>query len=139
MQVPARTTLIRVSPSPQSLAVTHHTECPITDSQLDSYKYGAFLEKADRFTEAKPSDVPGEPQCSCYVPSHIPSYVLIGPSSYPQTDHGPANKPSAKRIVHATNERYATLQRQLEELERIHAESRKTVCGPMKGSSFCTS
>lgn len=27
-----------------------------------------------------------------------------------------------------TNERYTALQRQLEELERIHAESRKTVC-----------
>ena len=53
---------------PQSPAVAHHTQCYITDSQLDSYKHGAFLENADRFTEAKPSDIPGEPQCSCHPP-----------------------------------------------------------------------
>ena len=47
--------------SPQSFAVAHYTYCPIADSQLDTYKHGAFLEKADRFTEAKLSDVPGEP------------------------------------------------------------------------------
>lgn len=33
-----------------------------------------------------------------------------------------------KRVVSATSERYVTLQRQLQELERMHSESRKTVC-----------
>lgn len=62
-----------VDPGPfaQASAVVHHTEYPITDSQLDSYKHGAFLEKADRFTEAKPSDVPGEPQYHCRPPHLI--------------------------------------------------------------------
>ena len=52
---------VNPGPLPWSLAVVHHTEHPTTDSELDPYKHGAFLEKADRFTEAKPSDVPGEP------------------------------------------------------------------------------
>lgn len=56
-------------------------------------------------------------------PLHAPK----GPGSYPQSNHGSDDKPPPKRVVSATNERYATLQRQLEELERMHAESRKTV------------
>jgi hypothetical protein len=45
----------------QSSTVAHFKECSIKDSQSDAYKRGAFLEKADRFTEAKSSDVPGMP------------------------------------------------------------------------------
>ena len=101
-----------------------------TDSQLDEYKHGAFLEKADRFTEAKPSDVPGEPQCLCQIGCFLTRPE--GPGSYPQPDNGVANKPPAKRVAGATNERYAALQRQLEELERMYAESRKTVRAPFK-------
>ena len=117
---------------PQSSITAHHTQCPITDSQLDSYKHGAFLENAHRFTEAKPSDMPGEPQCSRHPPHPVFSDTLEGPGSYPQSDHGATDKKPVKRVVGATNERYTALQRQLEELERMHAESRKTVCTPLK-------
>lgn len=127
-QGPTRTTSIQVRYF--SHWPLHITQCPITDSQLDSYKHGAFLEKTDRFTETKPSDVSGELQCSCRSPYPIFLDTLEGPDSYPQPDHGATNKQPAKRV--ATNERYATLQRQVEELERMHAESRKTVRAPFK-------
>ena len=40
--------------------VTTQTELfVVLDSQLDAYKRGAFLEKADRFTKEKLLDVPG--------------------------------------------------------------------------------
>ena len=66
------------------------------------------------------------------TPSNIPGHALVGLGPYPQSDHGAAEKPPAKRVASATNERYTALQRQVEELERIHAESRKTVCAPLK-------
>lgn len=62
---------VNLGPLPQSPTVAQPTQNPITDSELDSYKHGAFLEKTDRFTEAKPSDVPGEPQCLCHPPHPI--------------------------------------------------------------------
>ena len=58
-----------IDPGPplQPSAFARYAEFSIVDSQLDSYKHGAFLEKADRFTEARQSDVPGEPHRSPYL------------------------------------------------------------------------
>lgn len=120
-------------PSLRPSVVAYHTQCPISDSQLDSYKHGAFLEKADRFTETKPSDVPGKPQRSFRPPYLIFTDALEGPGSYPQSnDHGTVSKQPAKRVVSATGERYTALRRQLEELEHMYAESRKTVRASFK-------
>ena len=125
-------------PSPRSSVVAYHTQCPISDSQLDSYKHGAFLEKADRFTEAKPSDVPGEPQCS-FRPPYLIFTDTQGPGSYSQSnDHGAVSKQPAKRVVSATGERYTALQHQLEELEHMYAESRKAVCASFKSCHTST-
>jgi hypothetical protein len=41
----------------------------VKESQLDAYKRGAFLEKADRFSKDLPDEIPGEIfltlACSC--------------------------------------------------------------------------
>ncbi|KAJ7594855.1 hypothetical protein C8J56DRAFT_927788 [Mycena floridula] len=72
------------------------------ESQLDAYKRGAFLEKTDRFNE-KQSDVPG-------------------PGTY-ETD---IKRPAIKSKFSTTQtDRYALLQRKVDELERVHTEDKK--------------
>ncbi|KAK7057279.1 hypothetical protein R3P38DRAFT_2840380 [Favolaschia claudopus] len=77
------------------------------ESQLDAYKRGAFLEKADRFSKDSPSDIPG-------------------PGTYDTVGNGkPDTKPSSKQST-ISGDRYAILQRKVEDLERIHNEGKKT-------------
>ncbi|THH15657.1 hypothetical protein EW146_g4850 [Bondarzewia mesenterica] len=79
----------------------------IQASQLDDYKKGAFLEKASRFTKDKPSDVPGP---GTYNPDVKPSNPTKG----------------IVNVVKANaNDRYAALQRKLEDLEKIHADGKR--------------
>ena len=102
---------------------------PLQESQLDEYKRGAFLEKADRFSEEKASDIPG----TCHTPRIVdfnPWWAwkyFTGPGAYNTntaitTKH--AGKPSTQA---AMNERYAALLRKLEDLEKIHLEGKKAV------------
>ncbi|KAJ7647406.1 hypothetical protein FB45DRAFT_734139 [Roridomyces roridus] len=63
-------------------------------SQLDAYKRGAFLEKAERFAKEAASDAPG-------------------PGAYSSNSKPPPP------------DRYAILQRKVEDLERIHHEGKK--------------
>ncbi|KAJ7096402.1 hypothetical protein C8R44DRAFT_889709 [Mycena epipterygia] len=73
------------------------------ESQLDAYKRGAFLEKADRFSKDLPSDIPG------------PGAYNTG-----KTDPKPNSRP-----VPNLGDRYTILQRKVEDLERIHADGKK--------------
>lgn len=52
------TTLLKVSQYFLLPRLCWQTDC--SDSQLDGYKRGAFLEKTDRFSKEKESEVPGE-------------------------------------------------------------------------------
>ncbi|CAK5281483.1 unnamed protein product [Mycena citricolor] len=74
------------------------------ESQLTNYKRGAFLEKAERFIENAPSDVPG-------------------PGTY--GNNRSEAQPNAIRHGKTSDERYAILQRRVEELERIHKEGKR--------------
>ncbi|KAJ7346535.1 hypothetical protein DFH08DRAFT_193064 [Mycena albidolilacea] len=75
------------------------------ESQLDVYKRGAFLEKADRFSKDAPSEVPG-------------------PGAYNTGTGKPDSKPNAKPPANL-GDRYAILQRKVEDLERIHNDGKK--------------
>ncbi|KAI0071475.1 hypothetical protein K474DRAFT_1693455 [Panus rudis PR-1116 ss-1] len=76
----------------------------VHDPEWDAYKKGAFLEKTDRFKE-KGSEVPG-------------------PGTY-DTDMKPSqHKPVPVKSGGA--DRYAILQRKVEELERLYNEGKKT-------------
>ncbi|KAJ7045434.1 hypothetical protein C8F04DRAFT_1064761 [Mycena alexandri] len=74
------------------------------ESQLDPYKRGAFLEKADRFVKYSPSEVPG-------------------PGAY-NTNGKPDTKSHSKPSANL-GDRYAILQRKVEDLERIHGDGKK--------------
>ncbi|KAK0461352.1 uncharacterized protein EV420DRAFT_1306178 [Desarmillaria tabescens] len=76
------------------------------DSQLDAYKRGAFLEKTDRFSKEKPADVPG-------------------PNSYNTETKMTTSKPPVKPSSNNAD-RYAVLQRKVEDLERLHNEDKKS-------------
>ncbi|KAK0485710.1 hypothetical protein IW261DRAFT_1329186 [Armillaria novae-zelandiae] len=76
------------------------------DSQLDTYKHGAFLEKTDRFSKEKLADVPG-------------------PNSYNTQTKTTTTKPSA-RPGQSHADRYAVLQRKVEDLERLHHEDKRS-------------
>ncbi|KAJ7462204.1 hypothetical protein B0H11DRAFT_1871407 [Mycena galericulata] len=76
------------------------------ESQLEAYKRGAFLEKADRFSKDKPFDVPGPGTCSTATNGKTDSKGNSRPPSIP-------------------GDRYAILQRKVEDLERIHSEGKK--------------
>ncbi|PBK91390.1 hypothetical protein ARMGADRAFT_994172 [Armillaria gallica] len=76
------------------------------DSQLDTYKHGAFLEKTDRFSKETPADVPG-------------------PNSYNTEAKTTTTKPSAKSGS-GNADRYAVLQRKVEDLERLHNEDKRS-------------
>ncbi|KAJ6593823.1 hypothetical protein B0H19DRAFT_1092162 [Mycena capillaripes] len=75
------------------------------ESQLDAYKRGAFLEKAGRFSKDLPSEVPG-------------------PGAY-NTNGKPDSKSNSKPLVASNTDRYAILQRKVEDLERIHSDGKK--------------
>ncbi|TFK53691.1 hypothetical protein OE88DRAFT_1626446 [Heliocybe sulcata] len=70
----------------------------------EAYKRGAFLENADRFDKDKPSDIPG-------------------PGAY-ATERSTIPKQAAKASG-AQIDKYAVLQRKLEHLEGVHADSKK--------------
>ncbi|OAX43280.1 hypothetical protein K503DRAFT_708780 [Rhizopogon vinicolor AM-OR11-026] len=76
----------------------------LPQEQLDGYKRGAFLEKTDRFSKEKESDVPG------------PGAYNIAPKA--------GQKTSAAK--HASDDRYAILLKKIEELEKVHADGKKT-------------
>ncbi|EPT04511.1 hypothetical protein FOMPIDRAFT_1027782 [Fomitopsis schrenkii] len=77
------------------------------DPEYDAYKRGAFLEKTNRFTKDKPSDVPG-------------------PGAYNADAPLATGKPAPGVQKTSNADRYAMLQRKLEDLERIHAEGKKS-------------
>lgn len=96
----------------------------LLDSQLDTYKHGAFLEKTDRFSKETPADVPGKPlapSAGSYV-----DRVLLGPNSYNTEAKTTTTKPSAKSGS-GNADRYAVLQRKVEDLERLHNEDKRSV------------
>ncbi|KIY74278.1 hypothetical protein CYLTODRAFT_439211 [Cylindrobasidium torrendii FP15055 ss-10] len=75
-----------------------------TESQLDAYKRGAFLEKADRFGTEKIDEGP-------------PPTTASGPSkSAPKSSRAPSTNMA---------ERYAALQKKVEDLERVHKEDKQ--------------
>ncbi|KAL0059286.1 hypothetical protein AAF712_013974 [Marasmius tenuissimus] len=76
------------------------------EAQFDDYKKGVILEKADRFCKEADSEIPG--------PSAYGEKMLSMKGSGKATP-GPAS-----------SDRYAVLQRKLEELERIHNEGKRT-------------
>ncbi|KZT22213.1 hypothetical protein NEOLEDRAFT_1244068 [Neolentinus lepideus HHB14362 ss-1] len=78
-----------------------------TIESTEAYKRGAFLEKANRFDKDKPSEIPG--------PGTYATEKTIAPK--PAT-HG--TKPSGTQ-----GDKYAVLQRKLEHLETVHADSKK--------------
>ncbi|OBZ70609.1 hypothetical protein A0H81_09092 [Grifola frondosa] len=75
------------------------------DPEYDAYKRGAFLEKTNRFNKDKPSDVPG-------------------PGAY-NTDTNPTVPKVTNSTKSSSSDRYAVLQRKVEELERLHVEAKK--------------
>ncbi|KAG6917435.1 hypothetical protein DXG01_002521 [Tephrocybe rancida] len=83
---------------------------PQKNFQLDDYKRGAFLEKADRFSKDKANQVPG-------------------PGTYDVESKKRPLKPSTsdtKRVQSQTLvDRYAVLQRKVEDLEKVHNDGKK--------------
>ncbi|KAF8197930.1 hypothetical protein BJ912DRAFT_874859 [Pholiota molesta] len=73
------------------------------ESALDSYKRGAFLEKADRFSKDK--------QPAESAPTHKPSSSIAHPT-----------KPVPNQYA---TERYNLLQKKVDELEKVHLEGKK--------------
>ncbi|KAH7921391.1 hypothetical protein BV22DRAFT_1038704 [Leucogyrophana mollusca] len=86
-----------------------------TDS-LDTYKRGAFLEKTDRFSKEKQSEVPG-------------------PGTH-DTDTKPPAKPTATSAKPPSTDRYAIILRRLEELEKVHADDKKSHHLELERSKF---
>ncbi|KAJ7733748.1 hypothetical protein DFH07DRAFT_845306 [Mycena maculata] len=76
------------------------------ESQLEAYKRGAFLEKADRFSKDLLSEVPG-------------------PGTYSTATNGKTESKSNSKPPPNLGDRYAILQRKVEDLERIHNEGKK--------------
>ncbi|KAI0692009.1 hypothetical protein C8T65DRAFT_670123 [Cerioporus squamosus] len=76
------------------------------DPEYDAYKRGAFLEATNRFEKDKPSDVPG-------------------PGAYDTDVTKGQNRPPTRTSNTTSTDRLATLQRKLEELERVHVEEKK--------------
>ncbi|KAJ7497216.1 hypothetical protein FB451DRAFT_220873 [Mycena latifolia] len=75
------------------------------ESQLDAYKRSAFLEKADRFSKDLPNDVPG-------------------PGAY-NTANAKTDTKAHSKLPPNSGDRYAILQRKVEDLERIHSDGKK--------------
>ncbi|OSX66113.1 hypothetical protein POSPLADRAFT_1043607 [Postia placenta MAD-698-R-SB12] len=76
------------------------------DPEYDAYKRGAFLEKTNRFTKDNPSDVPG-------------------PGTYNTETNATRSKPP-NNGTKSNVDRFAVLQRKLEELERVHTDGKKS-------------
>ena len=74
------------------------------EPNFDSHKRGAFLEKTQRFQELESTNTPA---------FHM---------NRSKPTQAPTHKPSASSV-----DRYAILQRKVEELERVHLEGKKTV------------
>ncbi|KAI0958971.1 hypothetical protein AcV7_004638 [Taiwanofungus camphoratus] len=77
------------------------------DPEYDAYKRGAFLEKTNRFSKDKTSDVPG-------------------PGAYKTETAMTDVKCTTNNVTKSTTDRYAVLQRRVEELERLHSEGKKS-------------
>ena len=91
------------------------------ESQLEDYKHGAFLEKADRFSKEKHSQVPGH---CCASHLSIYTYTLPGPDVCEQRKSSKPPLPASKQSL---SDRYSVLQRKVEDLERVHNDSKKSV------------
>ncbi|KAG5649952.1 hypothetical protein H0H81_001330, partial [Sphagnurus paluster] len=80
-------------------------------SQHDDYKRGAFLEKANRFLKEKDPQIPG------------PGTYDIAPKKKVTKLNDPQSKlpPQSQSLV----DRYTSLQRKVEDLERVHNEGKK--------------
>ncbi|KAL6305236.1 hypothetical protein BKA93DRAFT_731459 [Sparassis latifolia] len=76
------------------------------EPDFDAYKHGAFLEKTTRFMKENVPDVPG-------------------PGAY-DADAAAKTTRSSSRAGKPVTDRSAALQHKLEELERIHAENKKS-------------
>ncbi|KAH9839316.1 uncharacterized protein C8Q71DRAFT_748934 [Rhodofomes roseus] len=76
------------------------------DPEYDAYKRGAFLEKTNRFSKDKPSEIPG-------------------PGAYNADAPLASGKPGGSGQKTSSADRYAVLQRKLEDLERVHTEGKK--------------
>ncbi|KAL1663521.1 hypothetical protein GGF50DRAFT_102891 [Schizophyllum commune] len=87
-----------------------------TESQLDGYKRGAFLEKTDRFNDNQPEG------------TELPPLPPI-PSSLSSSTKEPPPRQRVKSMKRTTTPlpdgRFLVLQRKLEELERLHQDSKK--------------
>ncbi|KAG5645183.1 hypothetical protein DXG03_006701 [Asterophora parasitica] len=83
----------------------------VGEPQLDDYKRGAFLEKATRFSKEKESEVPG------------PGTYDVEPKKKVIRPHGVQPKPRAES--QNLSDRYAILQRKVEDLERVHNDGKK--------------
>ncbi|KAG6816980.1 hypothetical protein H0H87_001295 [Tephrocybe sp. NHM501043] len=80
------------------------------ETQLDDYKRGAFLEKAGRFSKEKDFQVPGP---ETYVIE--PKKKILKPSTS-----------DPKRVQSQTlTDRYAILQRKVDDLEKVHNDGKK--------------
>lgn len=73
---------------------------------FDAYKRGAFLEQADRFKDPEPQ-----------------SPLRTNDMNRTKSSRPPAHKPGAP-----SNDRYALLQRKVDDLEHVHEEGKKAVC-----------
>ncbi|KDQ55869.1 hypothetical protein JAAARDRAFT_71211 [Jaapia argillacea MUCL 33604] len=83
-----------------------------TQEQLEAYKRGAFLEKADRFNNDPISDLPGP---GTYNTETKPPTTITIPNAKVTTNTKSTTQP----------DKYVVLQRKLEDLERIHTEGKK--------------
>ncbi|KAF5386037.1 hypothetical protein D9615_002490 [Tricholomella constricta] len=83
----------------------------VADSQLEDYKRGAFLEKADRFSKEKESE------------AHGPGAYDVEPKKKAMKLSGLQTKPQTNS--QNLGDRYAILQRKVEDLERVHNDGKK--------------
>ncbi|KAF8894136.1 hypothetical protein BD779DRAFT_1435431 [Infundibulicybe gibba] len=75
------------------------------ESQFDAYKKGAFLEKTDRFSKEPAAEVPG-------------------PGTYDSDARKASTKAGGPKSLDGPD-RYAVLQRKVEDLEKIHHDGKK--------------
>ncbi|KAG6899981.1 hypothetical protein C0993_004749 [Termitomyces sp. T159_Od127] len=103
--LPTHLTPLAVSdvPGPNSYNV-------MADSQLDDYKRGAFLEKAERFIKDDGETVHSQSRSTSTGPVHEPKKTTK----------------AGKRVQSQTlGDRYALLQRKVDDLERVHNDGKK--------------
>ncbi|GLB37127.1 hypothetical protein LshimejAT787_0401780 [Lyophyllum shimeji] len=83
----------------------------VSGSELDEYKRGALFEKAGRFSKEKESEVPG------------PGTYDVEPKRKPVKPAASKDRPQGQ--TKNLDERYAALQRKVEDLERVHKDGKK--------------